>query len=59
MVTLKILHNFLKVSQSIVDVEDEESRVDREFTELSEQRYTCCYIVCQHCFSRGYFLHKV
>ncbi|XP_015754620.1 PREDICTED: zinc finger protein 830-like [Acropora digitifera] len=27
-----------QVSQSIVDEEDEESRVDREFTELSEQR---------------------
>ena len=35
---MKILHNFWKVSQSIVDEEDEESRVDREFTELSEQR---------------------
>ena len=56
---MKILHNFFKVSQSIVDEEDEESRVDREFTELSEQRYNCCYLLRQHCFSGGDFLHKV
>ena len=30
---------FVQVSQSIVEEEDEESQVNREFSELSEQRY--------------------